>query len=49
LGNGIFEGAGHVRLSDQIIKCLGPILSGENLVTHAPNLNAFSARENKII
>jgi hypothetical protein len=28
-----------VRLPDQIIESLGPIFSGEDLVTHALNLN----------
>jgi hypothetical protein len=33
-----------VGLADQIIKRLGPILSGENLVTHALNLNGNAHR-----
>ena len=35
----ILQRARNVRLADQIIECLRPIFSGENLVTHAVNLN----------
>jgi hypothetical protein len=34
----IFQRARDVRLSDQIVKSLGPIFSRENLVAHALNL-----------
>ena len=35
----IFQRARNVRLSHQIVECLRPIFPGENLVTHALNLN----------
>jgi hypothetical protein len=41
LGDGVFQRARDVRLPDQVIKSLGPIFSRENLVAHAPNLNAL--------
>jgi hypothetical protein len=38
-----------VGLSDEVVKCLGSIFAGENLVTHAINLNALiDARKHKI-
>jgi hypothetical protein len=37
----IFERARDVGLSDQIVKRLRPIFSGENLVTHKVSLNAL--------
>jgi hypothetical protein len=39
----IFQRARDVGLADQIVKCLGPILSGENLVTHLMNLIVMSS------
>jgi hypothetical protein len=35
----VLQRARDVRLPDQIIESLGPIFPGENLVTHALNLN----------
>jgi hypothetical protein len=34
-----------MRLADEIVESLGPIFSGENLVTHAFNLTKKPARE----
>ena len=39
----IFQRARDVGLADQIVKCLGPILSGENLVIHLMNLIVMSS------
>jgi hypothetical protein len=39
----IFQCARDMRLPNQIVECLGPILSGEDLVTHGSNLNALIA------
>ena len=41
LCNRVFQGARDVGLPDQIVKSLGPVFSGENLVAHALNLNAL--------
>ena len=41
LCNRVFQGARDVGLPYQIVKSLGPIFSGEDLVTHALNLNAL--------
>ncbi len=50
LGDRIFQGARDVGLTDQIVKSLRPIFSGENLVAHAPNLMRESnARKQKRI
>jgi hypothetical protein len=35
----VFQRARDVRLAHQVVESLGPIFSGENLVTHALNLN----------
>ena len=40
----VFQRARDVGLADQIVKRLRPILSGENLVTHALNLNGNAHR-----
>jgi hypothetical protein len=37
----IFQGAGDMSLSNQIVERLRPIFSGENLVTHMVTLKAF--------
>jgi hypothetical protein len=39
----IFERARDVCLPDEIVECLWPIFSREDLVTHAPNLAGFVA------
>ena len=44
LRHGIFQRARDVVLADQIVKSLRPILSGENLVAHALNLNGNAQR-----
>jgi hypothetical protein len=45
----VFQRARDVRLPHQIVEGLGTIFSGENLVTHAINLNASAAsRKRKI-
>ena len=41
LCNRVFQGARDVGLPYQIVKGLGPIFSGEDLVAHALNLNAL--------
>ena len=38
LFDGVFERARHVRLPNEIVERLRPILSRENLITHAPIL-----------
>jgi hypothetical protein len=45
--NRVFERARHVRLPDQIVERLRPILPRENLITHGPNLIRAIARENR--
>ena len=50
LGDRIFQGARDVGLTDQIVKSLGPIFSGKNLVAHTLNLMRESnARKQKRI
>jgi hypothetical protein len=41
LRHGIFQRARDVGLTDQIVKRLGSILSGENLVTHLVKSRSF--------
>jgi hypothetical protein len=41
LCNRVFQGARDVGLPYQIVKSLGPILSGKDLIAHALNLNAL--------
>lgn len=41
LRNRVLEGAGDMRLSDEIIKRLGSIFSGEDLVAHKFILDAL--------
>jgi hypothetical protein len=43
----VFKRARHVRLSDEIVESLRPILPRENLITHGPNLIRAIARENR--
>jgi hypothetical protein len=47
LRHGIFQGARDVVLADQIVKRLGPVFSGENLVTHLVKSRTF--RKNVIL
>ena len=37
----VFQGARDMGLPYQIVESLGPVLSGEDLVAHALNLNAL--------